>query len=68
MLSAVGNNNFVKNLVADLVKRPKWYHHSIEHFDTTDFQTKFAGLVKNFDPRRTWHQQKDARKMDLFIQ
>lgn len=41
---------------------------SIEHFDTTDFPTKFAGLVKNFDPESFGITKKDARKMDLFIQ
>jgi 3-oxoacyl-[acyl-carrier-protein] synthase II len=41
---------------------------SIEHFDTTDFPTKFAGLVKNFDPEAHGISKKDARKMDLFIQ
>ncbi len=41
---------------------------SIEHFDTTDFPTKFAGLVKNFDPEDPGISKKDARKMDLFIQ
>lgn len=41
---------------------------SIDHFDTTDFPTKFAGLVKNFDPEQYGMTKKDARKMDLFIQ
>ncbi len=41
---------------------------SIDHFDTTDFPTKFAGLVKNFDPEEHGISKKDARKMDLFIQ
>ena len=41
---------------------------NIEHFDTTDFPTKFAGLVKEFDPEQFGISRKDARKMDLFIQ
>jgi len=41
---------------------------NIEHFDTTDFPTKFAGLVKDFDPEAFGISKKDARKMDLFIQ
>lgn len=41
---------------------------NIEHFDTTDFPTKFAGLVKDFDPEQFGISRKDARKMDLFIQ
>lgn len=41
---------------------------SIDHFDTTDYPTKFAGLVKGFDPEAYGISKKDARKMDLFIQ
>jgi len=40
---------------------------NIEHFDTTDYPTKFAGLVKNFDAQ-LYMQHKEAKKMDLFIQ
>lgn len=40
----------------------------IEHFDTTPFSTKFAGMVKNFDCGEYNISSKDARKMDLFIQ
>lgn len=40
---------------------------NIEHFDTTDFPTRFAGLVKDFDCEQ-YMSKKDARKMDLFIQ
>ncbi len=41
---------------------------NIEHFDTSEFPTKFAGLVKDFDPEQFGISRKDARKMDLFIQ
>ena len=41
---------------------------NIDHFDTADFPTKFAGLVKDFDPEQFGISRKDARKMDLFIQ
>lgn len=41
---------------------------NIEHFDTTDYSTKFAGLVKDFDPEDHGIAKKEARKMDLFIQ
>ncbi|WP_107852456.1 beta-ketoacyl-ACP synthase II [Oceanimonas marisflavi] len=41
---------------------------NIEHFDTTDYTTKFAGLVKDFDPEAHGIAKKEARKMDLFIQ
>ncbi|MCG3729831.1 beta-ketoacyl-ACP synthase II [Vibrio cincinnatiensis] len=40
---------------------------NIEHFDTTNFSTRFAGLVKNFNCEE-YMSKKDARKMDLFIQ
>jgi len=39
----------------------------IEHFDTTNFAAKIAGMVKNFDAGDAI-AKKDARKMDLFIQ
>lgn len=39
----------------------------IEHFDTSAYTTKFAGLVKNFDVE-PYFPAKDAKKMDLFIQ
>ncbi|MGV3002579.1 beta-ketoacyl-ACP synthase II [Vibrio sp.] len=40
---------------------------NIEHFDATNFPTRFAGLVKDFDCEE-YMSKKDARKMDLFIQ
>ena len=40
---------------------------NIEHFDTTNFSTRFAGLVKDFNCEE-YMSKKDARKMDLFIQ
>ncbi|WP_434355410.1 beta-ketoacyl-ACP synthase II [Parasalinivibrio latis] len=39
----------------------------IDHFDTTDFATRFAGMVKDFNAEE-YMSKKDARKMDLFIQ
>jgi len=39
----------------------------ITHFDTTEYPTRFAGLVKGFDAE-DYMARKDARKMDLFIQ
>ncbi|REL29733.1 beta-ketoacyl-ACP synthase II [Thalassotalea euphylliae] len=39
----------------------------IEHFDTTDYPTKFAGLVKDFNVE-DYMPKKEAKKMDLFIQ
>ncbi len=37
----------------------------ITYFDTTEFSTKIAGEVKNFDPT-PWMTNKEARKMDLY--
>lgn len=39
----------------------------IEHFDTSAYSTRFAGLVKDFNAG-DYFAEKDARKMDLFIQ
>jgi 3-oxoacyl-[acyl-carrier-protein] synthase II len=38
----------------------------ISRFDTTQFSTKIAAEVKNFDPLQ-WFDKKDVKKMDLFI-
>ncbi len=40
---------------------------NIDHFDTTNYSTRFAGLVKDFNCE-DYMSKKDARKMDLFIQ
>jgi 3-oxoacyl-[acyl-carrier-protein] synthase II len=40
---------------------------NITHFDTTNFGTKFAGLIKDFDVTE-YMPKKEAKKMDLFIQ
>ncbi|NIG62129.1 MAG: beta-ketoacyl-ACP synthase II [Serratia symbiotica] len=39
----------------------------IDHFDTTAYATKFAGLIKHFNSE-DFISRKDARKMDAFIQ
>ncbi len=39
----------------------------IEHFDTSAYTTRFAGLVKDFDVSQ-FFAVKDANRMDLFIQ
>ncbi len=38
----------------------------ISRFDTTEYTTKIAGEVKNFDPAN-WIPKKEIKKMDLFI-
>ena len=38
----------------------------IDHFDTSAYATKFAGLVKDFNQRTL--SRKEQRKMDAFIQ
>lgn len=40
---------------------------NIDHFDTSEFTTKFAGLVQNFNAQ-DYMERKEAKKMDLFIQ
>ncbi|WP_105902373.1 beta-ketoacyl-ACP synthase II [Vibrio gangliei] len=40
---------------------------NIEHYDATNFSTRFAGLVKDFNCEE-YMPKKEARKMDLFIQ
>ena len=39
----------------------------IDHFDTTNYSTRFAGVVKDFDVE-TYMPAKEARRMDEFIQ
>jgi 3-oxoacyl-[acyl-carrier-protein] synthase II len=38
----------------------------ITQFDTTDFATKFAGEVKDFDPTR-WIEKREAKSQDRFL-
>ncbi|WP_136255401.1 beta-ketoacyl-ACP synthase II [Onishia niordana] len=40
---------------------------AIDHFDTSGFNTRFGGSIKDFDIS-PYLNPKDARKMDLFIQ
>ena len=39
----------------------------IERFDTTDFRTTFAGMVKGYDPE-AWFPHIEAKKLDIFTQ
>ena len=38
---------------------------NIDHFDTTEYTTKFAGLVKNFDAEN-YMEKKEAKKNGSF--
>ena len=41
---------------------------SIEAFDTSQFDTKFGGEVRNFDPKLYFKNPKDVRRTDRFAQ
>jgi 3-oxoacyl-[acyl-carrier-protein] synthase II len=58
----IGTEESWKNLVAG----QSGVGH-ITHFDTTDFDCKIAGEVKNFDPFQ-WIEKKELKKMGRFIQ
>ncbi|MCR9132792.1 MAG: beta-ketoacyl-ACP synthase II [bacterium] len=40
---------------------------TIEHFDTTDFPTKFAAQLENYNPE-DYFERKEARRLDLVAQ
>ena len=63
-ITPIGNSIdlFWKNLVAG-----KSGAKAITKFDTTNYKTKFACEVKDFDPLQ-YIEKKDARKMDLYTQ
>jgi 3-oxoacyl-[acyl-carrier-protein] synthase II len=58
----IGTEESWKNLVAGQSGVGR-----ITHFDTTGFDCKIAGEVKNFDPFR-WIEKKELKKMGRFIQ
>ena len=58
----IGTEESWKNLVAGVSGIAP-----ITHFDTTNFDCKIAGEVKNFDPFR-WIEKKELKKMGRFIQ
>jgi len=64
VISSIGNSieEFCESLKAGKSGIAK-----IESFDTTDFDVKIAGEVKNFDPS-LWIDKKEARKMARFTQ
>ena len=64
MLSPLGNNPETtwQNLLLG-----KSGISDIQHFDTAEYSTKFAGLIKDFNAE-DYMARKEAKKMDLFIQ
>ncbi|WP_448213006.1 beta-ketoacyl-ACP synthase II [Colwellia sp. MEBiC06753] len=64
MLSPLGNS---PEATFDALLAGKSGIGMIEHFDTSDYPTKFAGLVKDFNAE-DYMPKKEAKKMDLFIQ
>jgi 3-oxoacyl-[acyl-carrier-protein] synthase II len=64
LISPIGNN--VEDFCASL-KAGKSGIGMITSFDTTDFDVKIAGEVKDFDPT-VWMDKKEARKMCRFTQ
>lgn len=65
VVSALGNDvqSFWNNLLAG--KSGVSY---IEAFDTTEYPTKIAAEVKNFNPEEFGIDKKEARRMDRFVQ
>ncbi|SFG13212.1 beta-ketoacyl-ACP synthase II [Neptunomonas qingdaonensis] len=64
MLTPVGNT--VQD-TWDCILAGKSGAATIEHFDASQFSTRFSAPIKNFDVAE-YMNPKDARKMDLFIQ
>ena len=64
VMSPIGNN--VPDYWANLAKGLSGAA-PITRFDPTNFKTKFACEVKNFDPL-DYIDKKEARKMDLYAQ
>jgi len=65
VVSPVGSNttDFWKNLVAG-----KSGIRLIESFDTTEYGTKFGGVVTDYDPKPYFKDFKDGRRADRFTQ
>ncbi|WP_019122654.1 beta-ketoacyl-ACP synthase II [Brevibacillus massiliensis] len=64
VITPIGNDvdSFWKNLVAG-----KSGITLIDTFDTTEYKTKFAGLVRDFQPE-AYIDRREARRMDRFCQ
>ncbi|MCO4785773.1 beta-ketoacyl-ACP synthase II [Marinomonas atlantica] len=64
MVSPLGNN--VKDTWDNIIEGKSGVSE-IEHFDASQFSTRFAAQVKDFDASH-YMSVKEARKMDVFIQ
>ncbi len=64
MVSPVGNN--VKDSWSNILEGKSGIA-PLEHFDVSAYTTRFGGSVKDFDITQ-YLEQKQARKMDVFIQ
>ncbi|MCW8884446.1 MAG: beta-ketoacyl-ACP synthase II [Motiliproteus sp.] len=64
MLTPVGNT---VNETWENILNGKSGIADLEHFDTSAYNTRFGGSIKDFDVSQ-YMSVKDARKMDLFIQ
>jgi 3-oxoacyl-[acyl-carrier-protein] synthase II len=64
-INPLGNNvsEYFTNLLAGMSGA-----ELITYFDTTLFKTKFACVVKNYDPAAFGLDRKEARKLDLYAQ
>ena len=70
VITGLGTVNPLGNSVPEFwenIKANKIGISEIDQFDTSDFDVKFAGSVRNFDPSR-YIDKKEARKMDRFTQ
>lgn len=65
VVSSLGND--VKELWNNLLAGKSGVSY-IEAFDTTDYPTKIAAEVKNFNPEDFGVDKKEARRMDRFVQ
>ena len=70
VITGLGTVNPLGNSVPEFwenIKANKIGISEIDQFDTSDFDVKYAGSVRNFDPSR-YIDKKEARKMDRFTQ
>ena len=64
MLTPLGNT---VDSTWDAIQNGKTGIEPIEHFNVSDFGTRFGGSLKNFDCAN-YMEPKDARRMDVFMQ